>query len=1157
MDVYYLTEEQMMEVYQLPIAPVVPHELRPYISAASSPSTRASYQGRTFVYAASPATSPQCDRIVAAQHGDFVVATHSSLAQCALQLAVVDITLQQGELYHNGACELTTGMLKCTGKPIKFPLPWGSEDTWLDQAVCSAVAAKLGIAASHLKHGTRTKMNVSGEMIDCMQWLLLPTVTESQQSILSRGAARGAACGPVKIAKAAAKLAVAAELSALALDEAQSAIDADASSASGAAAAATKAPDTSAAADAVPAMSSMGIVNVGNTCFVSALLQALYATKLFRRTVLRFDHAAAVAASAAAAKAKAESAATEDSSGGGTSAVAALASSITVAPRPLDLSRPLSSFAATVEADVVCLAADAGDEGAATSQMAVEEEAPPPLSSLISPRATLERELHAIGLVESLRRLFVLMAKASQLDLIDANASALELVVTSSPPPRESDDGADDLVAGRYVLESYALTTNDGNLCAPVFARRSESSAVEEGESDSDMMLFVAPVVNSAPMCAAEDASKPQLAWIFSTRAQMLALLRTKRSITSAELLSGDVPTAGIFRFGDDSAAALRADAAAPFVWSDVALSATSEDSSCRGGWRTAAARSERDAAAETSDLSAKATTTTIVALFEEAVEAGYSEDAMRTRFKCGMDGVAAVISAQIVAARAQSLCATAEQTAQIDRFVINKYKVAVAVDANEFIKAQAAREMKTEFGLEQTLSTIAGAVERAARRMQRASFLVKSDLKARAMNDGALFGSPTDGEDDEVGEEVRASPYDDDALAAALERKVRAGTGRQASITVRRAADSIGFIERLFRFYAFDESKDKPELGAMGSSAEAFDVLMNAIVTTSNLGAFGAAFPSGEYEEEEEEEEEEAEEGGAHALLASASAEDELDGIAIGSLSFLSETLGVMMHGDTSSSTGEVGAVINLNWCERNVHAVDDVYAALKRRGGLRLRASDNHLPPLLVFSLAPWRIQLDGANKQRLRAEQSPSLSSLQQWPLPLPLQHTFRVDTEIYFRVPGECVHRGSRAAPLDPATLKLSRKAAALQGKIGKLVAQRVEVDAMRSSTRARAVQDLDDDEFAVEQDVMRLQASLGALIRRETTAHATLREDMRLDAKANAEPMGHYLLRSVIVQKGTYVSERSLSLRELSLSLSPPLSLTLMGSIYITSSPPTF
>jgi hypothetical protein len=62
--------------------------------------------------------------------------------------------------------------------------------------------------------------------------------------------------------------------------------------------------------------------------------------------------------------------------------------------------------------------------------------------------------------------------------------------------------------------------------------------------------------------------------------------------------------------------------------------------------------------------------------------------------------------------------------------------------------------------------------------------------------------------------------------------------------------------------------------------------------------------------------------------------------------------------------------------------------------------------------------------------------------------------------------------------------------------------------------------------------------------------------MRLDAKANAEPMGHYLLRSVIVQKGTYVSERSLSLRELSLSLSPPLSLTLMGSIYITSSPPT-
>ena len=81
-------------------------------------------------------------------------------------------------------------------------------------------------------------------------------------------------------------------------------------------------------------------------------------------------------------------------------------------------------------------------------------------------------------------------------------------------------------------------------------------------------------------------------------------------------------------------------------------------------------------------EASAAATTAIIVAFFADAVAAGYSEDAMRTTFECGMDGVAAVVSTKIVSARAQNSSGT---DAQIDAWIVNKYKdaVAAAVAAN------------------------------------------------------------------------------------------------------------------------------------------------------------------------------------------------------------------------------------------------------------------------------------------------------------------------------------------------------------------------------------------------------------------------------------------------------------------------------------------
>ena len=75
-------------------------------------------------------------------------------------------------------------------------------------------------------------------------------------------------------------------------------------------------------------------------------------------------------------------------------------------------------------------------------------------------------------------------------------------------------------------------------------------------------------------------------------------------------------------------------------------------------------------------EASAAATTAIIVAFFADAVAAGYSEDAMRTTFECGMDGVAAVVSTKIVAARAQNSSGT---DAQIDSWIVNKYKDKVA----------------------------------------------------------------------------------------------------------------------------------------------------------------------------------------------------------------------------------------------------------------------------------------------------------------------------------------------------------------------------------------------------------------------------------------------------------------------------------------------
>jgi hypothetical protein len=75
-------------------------------------------------------------------------------------------------------------------------------------------------------------------------------------------------------------------------------------------------------------------------------------------------------------------------------------------------------------------------------------------------------------------------------------------------------------------------------------------------------------------------------------------------------------------------------------------------------------------------EASAAATTAIIVAFFADAVAAGYSEDAMRTTFECGLDDVAAAISTTIVKTRAQNSSGT---DAQIDAWIVNKYKDKVA----------------------------------------------------------------------------------------------------------------------------------------------------------------------------------------------------------------------------------------------------------------------------------------------------------------------------------------------------------------------------------------------------------------------------------------------------------------------------------------------
>ena len=87
---------------------------------------------------------------------------------------------------------------------------------------------------------------------------------------------------------------------------------------------------------------------------------------------------------------------------------------------------------------------------------------------------------------------------------------------------------------------------------------------------------------------------------------------------------------------------------------------------------------------------SAAATTATIVAFFADAIKEGYSEDAMRTTFECGMDDVAAAISTTIVKTRAQNSSGT---DAQIDAWIVNKYKDKVAAATAAYVPAKEKEE--------------------------------------------------------------------------------------------------------------------------------------------------------------------------------------------------------------------------------------------------------------------------------------------------------------------------------------------------------------------------------------------------------------------------------------------------------------------------------
>ena len=1035
------------------LAPPTYRQLDPYVTPESSEQHACRFLqdvmgGASFKYLGNPVTTAEdCARILAVQCGDIIVADGLSLQEHAFHLTIVlddpDVTpemraangllfagparlisipIRRGALYMEFDLPIASGLV--------IPNPYDGDQAGLQGALTAAVAAKFGLAATTLSAPINYAIEVHGKKTTCFLWRYSSRTSSAGSIRAGMSPVHSAARAPIVIATAAAKRTVEAELQAeLAQAETDLAALEAAEAAGGASGSEAGAASASAATSATMiSFAAPGIINVGNSCFVSALLQALYATKLFRRTVLRFDSRAAVAASAAAAQ--------------------------TAAPE--DLSRQLSSFVATEASAAAAAAADGGGGGAAatkTSSNAFDDVAAQ--ASLLvgladdagaaapatpaSPRATLERELHAIGLVESLRRLFVHMAK-SRLGVIDANSSALELVVDAPDVDADDDDAAlEAAVVGRYVVERYAFTNSARTLSAPVFVRRSEEHAREE--SDDDMLLFVLSVVNSAAVCAATHALKPQNAWVFATRAQRhnIETLITRQGVplTSAQLVSGEIPTAGVFRFGDNTAA-MSKDVAAPFAWDDDVSQQQREG----GSWRAAVV------AEDTLDS------------FTEATKM-----------------------------------------------------------ANAAIVKQAAETIMVLMGGTFTLRRITEYVQRAARKL-----LAADDapimLDADALSEASMTAMFSPVKEDFDGEEERGaaggaadadadSGSPEDALAAALERKLAAGSGRTSSLTVRRAADSIGFVDRLFRFYDFDESTGAQRLGEMGSPAEAFDVLMKAIITTSDLGAFGAAFPAAASEEPDDEEQGQVEledDGGASASASSgatATAGGRLGGgVSIGSLAFLRDTLGSMLHGDTRPSTGEVGAVIKLNWCESNVS--DDVYAALQRRGGLRLRESDDQLPPLLVFSLAEWRVQSAGA------AMMSATRSAVQ--------QQTFRVDTELYIRAPGPCVHS---LLPLDKKTLAQSRKAAALQGKIGKLVAQQAAVEAMQSGALPR---DLDDRSLAVQQAAAQLQGALAALREQETEAHSALRDEMRISAKENCEAWGHYLLRSVIVRKGASVAQ---------------------------------
>ena len=1035
------------------LAPPTYRQLDPYVTRASSeqhpsafPQSAGVVGGAPFKYLGNPVTAAEdCARILAVQCGDIIVADMLSCMENALHLTIVldnpdltpEIKAVNGLIFH-GPAPLTIPMgyrqlmmtfeipsMRTAVLVLKSPY----RQRELIGAFTAAVAAKFGIAATTMGTPIDYVIEVHGKKKECYLWKFSSRTSSVGSIRAGMNPVHSAARAPIVIATAAAKRTVEEELQAeLAQAETDLAALEAAEAAGGTSGSEAGAASASAATSATMiSFAAPGIINVGNSCFVSALLQALYATKLFRRTVLRFDSRAAVAASAAAAQ--------------------------TAAPE--DLSRQLSSFVAT-EASAAAAAADGGGGGAAatkTSSNAFDDVAAQ--ASLLvgladdagaaapatpaSPRATLERELHAIGLVESLRRLFVHMAK-SRLGVIDANSSALELVVDAPDVDADDDDAAlEAAVVGRYVVERYAFTNSARTLSAPVFVRRSEEHAREE--SDDDMLLFVLSVVNSAAVCAATHALKPQNAWVFATRAQRhnIETLITPQGVplTSAQLVSGEIPTAGVFRFGDNTAA-MSKDVAAPFAWDDDVSQQQREG----GSWRAAVV------AEDTLDSFTEATK-----MANAAIVKGAAETIMM--LMGGMFTLRRITEYVQRAAR----------------------KLLAADDAPIMLDADALSEASMTAMFSPVKEDFDGEEERGA--------------AGGAADADADSGSP------------------EDALAAALERKLAAGSGRTSSLTVRRAADSIGFVDRLFRFYDFDESTGAQRLGEMGSPAEAFDVLMKAIITTSDLGAFGAAFPAAASEEPDDEEQGQVEledDGGASASAsggATATAGGRLGGgVSIGSLAFLRDTLGSMLHGDTRPSTGEVGAVIKLNWCESNVS--DDVYAALQRRGGLRLRESDDQLPPLLVFSLAEWRVQSAGA------AMMSATRSAVQ--------QQTFRVDTELYIRAPGPCVHS---LLPLDKKTLAQSRKAAALQGKIGKLVAQQAAVEAMQSGALPR---DLDDRSLAVQQAAAQLQGALAALREQETEAHSALRDEMRISAKENCEAWGHYLLRSVIVRKGASVAQ---------------------------------